>query len=408
MSTKISNLLFSGLESCTTILARYPDRNGSPMVTRIAPSPTGFLHIGSVYTGLLNEKLAHQSEGKFLVRIEDTDQARNTTDFENQSGGIYSIIKGLNFFELQYDEGVILKDDNNLEQKGSYGPYIQSQRLDIYKSFIKYLLETGKAYVCFLSPQELESIRASQQVAKQATGIYGQYALSRNLTEDEVITRINKGDSYVIRWKANGEIGKKIQFEDGVKGSVDMQENYIDQIILKSDGFPSYALAHIIDDYLMGTTHVIRADERLASVPYHIQLFQGFADIFSRPQWSYNHNSPIEKMENGNRRKLSKRKDPEADVKTLIDAGYPAEGIKTYLMCLLNSNFEDRWKEENTKHPYVSYKEFQVSLDKCSTSGAIFDMDKLNHICAEYLAIVPLDQLITELEAFNTKDEIKI
>ncbi len=405
MSAVISNLLFPNVEDYTVILSRYPDREGNPMVTRIAPSPTGFLHIGSVYTGLLNEKLAHQAGGKFLVRIEDTDQARNTTDFENQRGGIYSIIEGLNFFELDYDEGVVLKNDNSLEQKGDYGPYIQSQRLDIYKSFVKYLLETGKAYVCFLTTEELESIRASQQVAKQATGIYGSYALSRNLTEAEVIVRINKGDAYVIRWKANGEIGKKIQFEDGVKGNVDMQENYIDQIILKSDGFPSYALAHIIDDYLMGTTHVIRADEWLASVPYHIQLFQGFAEILSRPQWSYNHNSPIEKMENGNRRKLSKRKDPEADVKTLIDAGYPAEGIKTYLMCLLNSNFEERWKEENTNHPYISYKEFQVSLDKCSKSGAIFDMDKLNHICAEYLAVVSLDQLIQELESFSKNNE---
>lgn len=400
MSSTIAEFVFSKeskqLETIQSILDRYPRRPDKQIVTRIAPSPTGFLHIGSVYTGLLNEKLAHQSWWIFMVRIEDTDQARNTTDHDTQTWGIFSIINGLTFFDIEYDEGEKLalpKEDGKrrLESVGKYGPYVQSQRLDIYKSFVKYLLETDQAYVCFMTPQELENLRTSQQLSKQATGVYAQYALSRNLSEEEIISRINNGDPYVIRRKATANLDEKITFEDGIKWTVEMQANYIDHILLKSDGFPSYHLAHVVDDYLMGTTHVIRADEWLASVPLHIQLFSGFAWVFTKPQRSYNHNSPIQKLDNGNRRKLSKRKDPEADVQTLIDAGYPAEGIKTYLMCLLNSNFEDRWKEKNQTQLYVSYKEFQVSLDKCNTAGAIFDMDKLRHICAEYLAIAPLD-----------------
>lgn len=393
MSSLIANILFPNTESVQDILGHYPRRPDNQIVTRIAPSPTGFLHIGSVYTGLLNEKLAHQSNWVFIVRIEDTDQARNTTNYEEQSGGIFSIINGLSFFQIEYDEGekpLVKENKMVLQPVGNYGPYVQSQRLDIYKSFVKYLLETDQAYVCFMTPQELENLRTSQQLSKQATGVYGQYALSRNLSEEEIISRINNGDPYVIRRKATATLDEKITFEDGIKWTVEMQANYIDHILLKSDWFPSYHLAHIVDDYLMGTTHVIRADEWLASVPFHVQLFNGFASIFTKPQRSYNHNSPIQKLDNGNRRKLSKRKDPEADVQTLIDAGYPAEGIKTYLMCLLNSNFEDRWKEKNQTQPYVSYKEFQVSLDKCNTAGAIFDMDKLRHICAEYLAVAPL------------------
>lgn len=399
MSKTLATIVFPNIQDIQSTIAQYPDRPMGQMVTRIAPSPTGFLHVGTLYTGLLNEKLTHQNNGVFIVRIEDTDQARNTTNFAEQSGGIYSIIKWLNFFEIPYDEWVRLLPDGSFEMLWNYWPYIQSERLNIYKSFIKYLLETDQAYVCFLTPEELEKIRTSQQLSKQATGIYGSYALSRVLSEDEVIAKINAGNSYVIRRKANTKPGDKVTFIDGIKGSITMDDNYADQIILKSDGFPSYALAHIADDYLMGTTHVVRSDEWLASVPYHLQLFGGFREVFTRSQWLYNHNSPVEKLDNGNRRKLSKRKDPEADVQVLLNQGYPPEGIKVYLMSLLNSNFEDRRKESNKEY-YTSYTKFEVSLEKCNTSGAIFDINKLHHICSEYLAIVPLDELVSQVKTF--------
>lgn len=410
MSKALADLLFPGITPIRELLKQYPNRSSEVVVTRIAPSPTWFLHIGTVYTGLINERFAHQNtnmdqegelDGKFLLRIEDTDQARNTTDYEKQTGWAYSIIKWLNFFGLQYDEWMILDNQKNIVSQWLYWPYQQSQRLDTYRSFVAYLLETWSAYICFITPEELENIRTSQQLSKQATWIYGSYALSRNLTEDEIKQNIIDGKPRTIRWKCPSNSWDRIQFVDGIKGEVNTEANYIDHILLKSDGFPSYHMAHITDDYLMGVTHVIRADERLASVPFHIQLFNGFSDVFSRPQRSYNHNSAILKLDNGNRRKLSKRKDPEADVQTLIDAWYPAEAIKIFLMSLINSKFEDRWREQNEQSTtFISYYNFPISFENCNTAGAIFDIVKLNSICSDYLSMISVEQLITELQTF--------
>lgn len=407
MST-LCDILFPGVPTIQSIINRYPERK-TPMVTRIAPSPTGFLHIWSVYTWLLNQKLAHQAGGIFFVRVEDTDQARNKTDYELQQGWIYSIINGLEFFDIPWNEGINKNNDGTFSDIWSYWPYTQSHRLELYKSCVAYLLETNKAYVCFMTPEELEQLRTNQQLSKQPTGVYGSYALNRNLSESEVISYISQWKPWVIRRKAPCGPWTKTMFHDGIKWEIEMEDNFIDQVVFKSDGFPTYALAHIVDDYLMGTTHVIRADERLPSVPFHRQLFQWFSDIFTRSWRSYNHCSPIQKLDNGNRRKLSKRKDPEADVQVLIDKWYPAEGIKVYLMCLLNSNFEERRKEknkpihDNQNISYTSYNDFTISLEKCNISGAIFDIDKLNHICSEYLSIISIPTLLEEFKNYNNR-----
>lgn len=397
----LTSLLFPDHKPLQEILSNYPRRSSEQIVTRIAPSPTGFLHVGTVYTALLNEQFAHQSWGRFLLRIEDTDQARNTTDHENQSWGIYSIIHWLEHFDIPYDEGMILDTNNQIISNGSYWPYQQSQRLKLYQSWVAYLLETDQAYVCFMSPQELENMRVTQQLDKQPTGVYGNYALSRGLSETEVIGRITQWDPWVIRRKATNKPWERVNFHDGIKWMIDMEANYMDHILIKSDGFPSYHLAHIIDDYLMGTTHVIRADERLASVPFHIQLFKWFESMLDRPMWKYNHNSAILKLDNGNKRKLSKRKDPEADVQTLVDQWYPTQAIKLYLMSLVNSWFEDRRRSQNSQwNEYVSYHRFPISLDKCNNAWAIFDLAKLHSLCADYLSMIPVSQLKKELQEF--------
>lgn len=398
----LSSLLFPDIKPLELIIKEYANRPADKIVTRIAPSPTGFLHIGTVYTGLINEKYAHQSNGTFILRIEDTDQARNTTDFENKTWGIYSIVEWLNFFKLQYDEGMKVDQNRDIYSDGDFGPYQQSLRLDIYKSFVAYLLDTKQAYVCFLSWEELENMRTAQQVSKSATWVYGNYAIYRNLSDDQVKEKLLTNNSWrTIRRKATANPWDKISFNDGIKWSIEMEANYIDQVILKSDWFPSYALAHIVDDYLMGTTHVIRADEWLASVPYHIQLFSGFKDILTRKQWSYNHNSPILKLDNWNRRKLSKRKDPEADVNVLIKQWYPAEAIKIYLMSLINSKFEDRRREQNlNSENFISYHDFPINFENCNTAWAIFDLTKLNSICSDYLSMINLNELIDQLHQF--------
>lgn len=411
MSKLLAQALFPDVKSIPEIIAQYPARPQGQIITRTAPSPTGFLHVGNLYNALFNERIAHQSGGTFLLRVEDTDQTRNTTNYEEQSWGTFLIIEWLASFGIYHDEGSALEVINwkkNIIASGNYGPYIQSERLSIYNSFVAYLLETDQAYVCFMTPQEIEQTKASQELTKQATWIYWAYALSRNLSDEVILEKIAQWKEYVIRRKSNNKPGEKVSFNDGIRGNITMEANYADQIILKSYGFPSYALAHVVDDYLMGTTHVIRSDERLPSVPYHIELYSWFKEFYTKPKRSYNHTSPIQKLDNGSRRKLSKRKDPESDVQILLNRWLPAEWIKVYIMSLFNTNFEDRRKENNQKH-YTSYKEFQISFDKCNAAGAIFDIDKLHHICAEYLAIVPLDQLYEELLTFyKHTDQLQI
>ena len=357
----LANLIFPEAKDISYYEEKYPERNlkEGAIVTRIAPSPTGFVHIGGLYQGLIAKKLAKQTEGVFFIRIEDTDQKRL---FEN---GVTEIIESMDKFDMDPDEGMV----NETESKGAYGPYRQSLRKEIYQAYAKYLIEQGKAYPCFCSPEELDSIRQKQEQAKIRPGYYGVWAKCRNLTVEEMIEKIKAGEEYIIRFKSPGREDKKIKHHDLIKGNVDFPENDQDIVIIKGDGLPTYHFAHVVDDHLMRTTHVIRGDEWLSSVPLHLQLFHEMG--FKPPK--YAHIAPIMKNDNGNKRKLSKRKDPEAAVSYYVEMGIPKEAVTEYLLNIANSNFEN-WRRANKD---ASIDDFKLEISKMSVSGALFDMVKL-------------------------------
>ena len=317
------------------------------------------MHIGGLYQALIAIKVAKQTNGVFFLRVEDTDQKR---EVEN---GVKEIVTSLKDFGLEADEGMI----SDKEGKGNYGPYKQSQRKEIYQAYAKYLIEQGKAYPCFCTPEDVEEIRAKQEAAKIRPGYYGVWAKCRTVTVEDAIKRIQNGEKYIIRFKSPGREDRKIQHHDVIKGKVDFPENDQDIVIIKADGLPTYHFAHAVDDHLMHTTHVIRGDEWLSSVPLHLQLFHELG--FKAPK--YAHIAPIMKNDNGNKRKLSKRKDAEAAVSYYAEEGIPAEAVKEYLMNIANSTFEN-WRRAN---PDKSMDEFQLQLNKMSVSGALFDMVKL-------------------------------
>ena len=357
----LANLIFPEAKDISYYEEKYPERNlkEGAIVTRIAPSPTGFVHIGGLYQGLIAKKLAKQTEGVFFIRIEDTDQKRL---FEN---GVTEIIESMDKFDMDPDEGMV----NETESKGAYGPYRQSLRKEIYQAYAKYLIEQGKAYPCFCTPEELDSIRQKQEQAKIRPGYYGVWAKCRNLTVEEMIEKIKAGEEYIIRFKSPGREDKKIKHHDLIKGNVDFPENDQDIVIIKGDGLPTYHFAHVVDDHLMRTTHVIRGDEWLSSVPLHLQLFHEMG--FKPPK--YAHIAPIMKNDNGNKRKLSKRKDPEAAVSYYVEMGIPKEAVTEYLLNIANSNFEN-WRRANKD---ASIDDFKLEISKMSVSGALFDMVKL-------------------------------
>ena len=357
----LANLIFPDAKEITYYEEKYPERNlkEGAIVTRFAPSPTGFVHIGGLYQSVIARKLATQTDGVFFLRVEDTDQKR---EVEN---GITGIVQALNDFGIVPDEGMI----SETEGKGNYGPYRQSQRKEIYQSYAKYLISQGKAYPCFCTPEEGEEIRAKQEAAKIRPGYYGVWAKCRNVTVEEAIKRIENGEKYIIRFKSPGREDRKIKHHDVIKGNVDFPENDQDIVIIKADGLPTYHFAHAIDDHLMRTTHVIRGDEWLSSVPLHLQLFHELG--FKAPK--YAHIAPIMKNDNGNKRKLSKRKDSEAAVSYYDEEGIPEEAVKEYLLNIANSNFEN-WRRANKEK---SIEEFELQLNKMSVSGALFDMVKL-------------------------------
>ena len=357
----LANLIFPNAKDISYYEEKYPQRNlkEGAIVTRIAPSPTGFTHIGGLYQGLIAKKLAEQTEGVFFVRIEDTDQKR---EVEN---AITEIINSLKDFGIEQDEGMINENDS----QGAYGPYKQSQRKDIYQAYAKYLISQGKAYPCFCSPEEKEAIRQKQEQAKIRPGYYGVWAKCRNNTVEEMAQKIKNGENYIIRFKSPGREDRKIKHKDIIKGNVEFPENDQDIVIIKADGLPTYHFAHAIDDHLMRTTHVIRGDEWLSSIPVHLQLFQELG--FKAPK--YAHIAPIMKNDNGNKRKLSKRKDPEAAVSYYAQEGIPKEAVKEYLLNIANSTFEN-WRRAN---PEKTIDEFELQLNKMSVSGALFDMTKL-------------------------------
>lgn len=357
----LADLIFPNAKEISYYEEKYPERNlpEGAIVTRFAPSPTGFVHIGGLYQGLIARKLANQTGGVFFLRIEDTDQKR---EVEN---GIIGIVESLKEFGFEPDEGMISEN----EGKGNYGPYKQSQRKEIYQAYAKYLIEQGKAYPCFCTPEEVEEIRAKQEAAKIRPGYYGVWAKCRNVTIEEAIERIKNGEKYIIRFKSPGREDRKIKHHDVIKGNVDFPENDQDIVIIKADGLPTYHFAHAVDDHLMHTTHVIRGDEWLSSVPLHLQLFHELG--FKAPK--YAHIAPIMKNDDGNKRKLSKRKDPEAAVSYYAEEGIPEKAVKEYLLNIANSNFEN-WRRAN---PDKSMDEFELQLNKMSVSGALFDMIKL-------------------------------
>ena len=357
----LADMIFPNAKEISYYEAKYPERNlkEGAVVSRFAPSPTGFVHIGGLYQALVAREMSKKTEGVFFLRVEDTDQKR---EVEN---GVTGIVNSLKDFDMLPDEGMIT--DN--EEIGNYGPYKQSLRKDIYEAYAKYLLEQGKAYPCFCTPEEGEEIRKKQESAKIRPGYYGVWAKCRNLTVEEAAEKIKNGEKYIIRFKSPGREDKKIKHHDVIKGNVDFPENDQDIVIIKADGLPTYHFAHAVDDHLMRTTLVIRSDEWLSSVPLHLQLFHELG--FKAPK--YAHIAPIMKNDNGNKRKLSKRKDPEAAVNYYKEEGIPVNAVKEYLLNIANSNFEN-WRRAN---PDKSINEFDFQLNKMSVSGALFDMVKL-------------------------------
>ena len=357
----LANLIFPDAKEISYYEEKYPERNlpEGAVVTRFAPSPTGFVHIGGLYQALVARTIAEKTGGVFFLRVEDTDQKR---EVEN---GVTGIVNSLKDFDMVPDEGMI----SDTEEIGNYGPYKQSLRKDIYQAYAKYMIEQGKAYPCFCTPEDLVEIRQKQEAAKLRTGYYGVWAKCRNLSVEEMAEKIKAGEPYIIRFKSPGREDRKIKHKDVIKGNVDFPENDQDIVIIKADGLPTYHFAHAVDDHLMHTTHVIRSDEWLSSVPLHLQLFHELG--FKVPK--YAHISPIMKNDNGGKRKLSKRKDPEAAVSYYKEQGVPTDAVKEYLLNIANSTFEN-WRRANPDKPM---EEFDFQLNKMSVSGALFDMVKL-------------------------------
>lgn len=387
---ELADLIFPNVKEIKYYEEKYPERNleEGAVVTRFAPSPTGFVHIGGLYQALVARTVAKKTNGVFFLRVEDTDQKR---EVEN---GVTGIVNSLKDFDMGPDEGMI----SDTEEIGNYGPYKQSLRKDIYQSYAKYLLELGKAYPCFATAEELEEMRAKQEAAKVRTGYYGVWAKYRNLSLDEMAEKINAGVPYIIRFKSPGREDRKIKHKDLIKGNVDFPENDQDVVIIKSDGLPTYHFAHAVDDHLMHTTHVIRSDEWLSSVPLHLQLFQELG--FKAPK--YAHISPIMKNDNGNKRKLSKRKDPEAAVSYYEELGIPSLAVKEYLLNIANSTFEN-WRRQNKD---ASIEEFGFKLNKMSVSGALFDMVKLQDVSKIVISKMTAEEVYEKaLDWANRHDE---
>lgn len=389
---KLADLLLPDVDtSIEEILDMYPKRNlpADAKVTRFAPSPTGFLHMGGLFAALISERLAHQSGGVFYLRIEDTDKKREV------KGSIPDIIKSLDYFGIRFDEGEVKPE----KEIGNHGPYKQSKRKEIYKAFVKELLKKGLAYPCFCSTETLGSIRSQQKAGKQLTGYYGKWARCRNLTSKEIQQNLTDGKPFVIRLKSPGSPDGKITFKDLVKGEISFPESNQDIVILKSDGLPTYHFAHVVDDHLMGTTHVFRGDEWLSSVPIHLQLF----DVLGWHPPFYSHISPIMKMEGTSKRKFSKRKDPEFAVSWYQEQGYTGSAVAEYLLGLANSNFEE-WR---LKNPHEPYDNFTLTLEKMSSSGALFDINKFNDVCRNVISTLGSGEVYNALEEWSAQYDME-
>lgn len=385
----LAELLFPNIDKSPEDYEKiYPKRNlpEGAKVTRLGPSPTGFIHLGNLYGAFVDERLAHQSGGVFYLRIEDTDDKRFV------DGAVKIIIDSLRFFGISFDEGAGLDGDI-----GAYGDYTQSKRGEIYASFAKKLVREGKAYPCFLTEEEITAIRAKQEAEKQNPGIYGEFAVHRNLSLEEVEANIKAGKPYVLRLKSDGnpdpEKARRIKVEDAIRGTLEMPENFQDVVILKTTGIPTYHFAHVVDDHLMRTTHVVRGAEWLPSLPIHVELFEKLG--LKLP--IYCHTAQLMKLdENGNKRKLSKREDPELSLDYYRNLGYHPAAVREYLLTILNSNFEE-WRAE---HQDADIDEFTFTTEKMSNSGALFDLNKLNDISKDVLLRIPAEEIIEFLKGW--------
>ena len=395
-SIELSELIYPEIANDTDYEAMYPKRNlpEGAKVTRLGPSPTGFIHLGNLYGAFVDERLAHQSNGVFYLRIEDTDDKRFV---EN---AVETIISSLAFFGIKFDEGVTEHGD-----VGSYGDYTQSHRGEIYRFYAKKLLAEGKAYPCFLTEEEISEIREKQEKEKIAPGIYAGWSKYRDWDKDPEIEKlvtdhIDAGDPFVIRLKsdgtpnATGEDIKRNKVVDGIRGTLDVPENFQDIVIIKTTGIPTYHFAHAVDDHLMRTTHVIRGEEWLPSLPIHVELFEKLG--FELPV--YCHTAQLMKIgEDGNKRKLSKRKDPELSLDYYRDQGYHPAAVREYLLTILNSNYEE-WRMEN---PEADIDEFKFTTEKMSNSGALFDLDKLNDVSKEAMLHIPACEIAEFLKDWS-------
>lgn len=369
----------------------YPERNlpEGAKVVRFAPSPTGFMHIGNMMSAIINYVLAKKSGGVFYVRNEDTDQARTV------EGAVDFIHETLRHYGIYPDEY-----EYNGEIVGNYGPYVQSERKEIYQTFVKHLIEIGRAYPCFMSKEEVDEIRENQAAMKKRIGIYGRFARYRSLSIEEAIERIDRGDEYVIRFKSEGDFDRKFVFEELNKGKMEFPENDLDFPIMKSkDKLPTYHFAHLVDDHLMRTTHVVRGEEWISSVPIHYELFKTFG--FKMPK--YIHNTLILKKDGDTIRKISKRKDPEALMFFYVEKGYPALAVIDSVLTIANSNYEE-WR---TAHPDAPFYEFEFSPKKMSASGALFDLDKLDNISKNIISKMKATDLYKELFVWAQKYDEK-
>lgn len=373
----LAALLFPDVTTtCEELEEKYPPRNvpEGAVITRMAPSPTGFVHLGNLVQGLTSERMAHQSGGVLFLRVEDTDAKREIP------GAVEVLIESLKHYGIHFDEGATIDGDN-----GSYGPYRQRQRAGIYHVYAKKLVEEGKAYPCFCTEEELAAMREKQEANKETTGYYGAYAIWRDRPMEDIQAQLAAGQPWVLRFRSTGDVSRQFKFNDLVKGELTVTENNIDQVLLKSDGIPTYHFAHAVDDHLMRTTHVVRGDEWLPSLPFHIQLFQALG--FKLPK--YVHIGPLMKMDGNSKRKLSKRKDPELALTYYKSEGFPVQAVYEYIMTLLNSNYED-WRRANPTAPATDFK---FSPKKLNPAGNLFNYAKLCDVSKNEIAKMDAQQV---------------
>ena len=366
----LSELLFPNVtDTPESLEEKYPVRQvpEGAVITRMAPSPTGFVHLGNLVQGLTSERMAHQSGGVLFLRVEDTDAKREVP------GAVEVLINTLKHYGIHFDEGATMDGDF-----GNYGPYRQRERAAIYHVYAKKLVAEGKAYPCFCTEEELSAMREQQEANKETTGYYGQYAIWRDRPMEDIQAQLVAGNPWVLRFRSTGCIENQFKFDDLVKGKLTITENNVDHVLLKSDGIPTYHFAHAVDDHLMRTTHVVRGDEWLPSLPFHIQLFQALG--FKLPK--YVHIGPLMKMDGTSKRKLSKRKDPELALTYYKSEGFPVEAVYEYIMTLLNSNYED-WRRANPNAPSTDFK---FSPKKLNPAGNLFDYAKLTDVSKNEIA----------------------